>query len=105
MGGKKEINEILVLNDEKQNFQFFVSLLVAGILVLILIILWIEFVRRKAKLVNALIEKEKVTMLNLIDAKDKELMLHSAQVFRIKSEIEKAITYSIALNKRKKSIS
>jgi tetratricopeptide (TPR) repeat protein len=86
---EKKTNEILVLNDEKQNFQFFVSLLVAGILVLILIILWIEFARRKAKLVNTLIEKEKITMQKLIDAKDKELMLHATQILRIQNEIEK----------------
>lgn len=86
---EKKTNEILVLNAEKQRFQFFVVFLVVGILVLILIILWIEFARRKAKFVNALIKKEKITLEKLIETKDKELTLHAAQVLRIQGEIEK----------------
>ena len=87
---EKKSNEILILNAEKQNFKYYLAISVASILALFVLILTIEFSRRKAALVNKLIEKEKRDLIKVISHKDQELSMQAAQVLQIQGEIQRS---------------
>lgn len=87
---EKKSNEILVLNAEKRDFKYYLAISIASILSLLVLVLTIEFRRRKAALVNQLIEKEKKDLISVISLKDQELSMQAAQVLQIQGEIQRS---------------